>query len=204
LPVIERIADEMDVPVSIDTSKAGVARAALEAGAMMINDVTALAGDSGMVEVAAEHDCPLCLMHMQGTPRDMQKDPRYEDVVRELVEYFSRRLGWAEERGVAPGNIMIDPGIGFGKKLEHNLEIINNLDSLLSLGRPLLIGLSRKSFIGMIMDNEHGDRLAGTIAGNVIAMEKGVSIFRVHDVEANRRALEVAAAARWSHTGGRA
>ncbi|GBE57283.1 dihydropteroate synthase [bacterium BMS3Abin01] len=193
LPVVERIASELDVPVSIDTSKAKVAREALQAGAAMINDVTALTGDRKMVSVAADYGCPLCLMHMRGTPRNMQRRPRYRDVVSELIEFFHQRVEWAAARGVARGNIIIDPGIGFGKGLEHNLTLLNHLDSFLSLGRPLLVGVSRKSFIGMIAGKQAGDRLPGTIAANVFALERGARIFRVHDVAENRQALEVAA-----------
>lgn len=193
LPVVEKIASELDVPVSIDTSKAKVAREALQAGAAMINDVTALAGDRKMAAVAADHGCPLCLMHMQGTPRDMQRHPRYRDVVGELIEFFHQRIEWAVARGIARGNIIIDPGIGFGKDLEHNLTLLNHLDSFLSLGRPLLVGVSRKSFIGMIAGKQAGDRLPGTIAANVCALERGARIFRVHDVAENRQALQVAA-----------
>lgn len=194
LPLIEGITSRLDLPVSIDTSKAGVARRALEAGATMINDVTGLAGDERMAAVAAEHGCPVSIMHMQGEPGNMQEDPRYEDVVGELVEFFHRRIQWAEEQGIERDNIIIDPGIGFGKNLEHNLLLLRRLDAFLGLGQPLLLGASRKSFIGMIMDDMSGDRLVGSIAANVGAYHKGARLFRVHDVAENLQALRVAAA----------
>lgn len=194
IPVIERLVAELEIPVSVDTYKAEVARAALDAGAVMINDVTALTGDEAMPAVAAEYACPVCLMHMQGSPRNMQQRPSYEDVVAELVDFFHRRVEAARAQGIERDNILIDPGIGFGKTLKHNLTLLNRLDAFLSLGRPLLIGASRKSFIGMVMDDMEKDRLAGTITANVRAFCKGASVFRVHDVAAHVQALEVAAA----------
>ena len=195
IPVIEAIASDSGVPVSIDTSKSEVADAALKAGAVMINDITALRGDERMVEVAARHSCPVCLMHMQGGPASMQKDPRYGDVVAEIIQFFHERIEWAVERGVRRENIILDPGIGFGKKLEHNLAIIRNFESFRSLNRPLMIGASRKSFIGMIMEDDgSGDRLAGTIATSVLAYQKGARLFRVHDVAENCQAIKVTAA----------
>lgn len=190
LPVIEAIASELDVVISVDTSKSGVARAALDAGAAMINDVTGLRNDEEMVAVAAEYRCPVCIMHMQGTPADMQEAPAYDDVVAELVEFFQAAIERAAAKGVARENIILDPGIGFGKKLKHNLRLLKHLDSFLSLGRPLMIGVSRKSFIGMIMDNGAEERLAGTLAANVAAFQKGARIFRVHDVAENYQALK--------------
>lgn len=195
IPVIEAIAPDPGVPVSVDTSKSEVADAALNAGAAMINDITALRGDERMVEVAAAHSCPVCLMHMQGGPASMQKDPRYDDVVAEIIQFFHERIEWAVERGVRRENIILDPGIGFGKKLEHNLAIIRNFESFRSLKRPLMIGASRKSFIGMIMEDDgSGDRLAGTIATSVLAYQKGARLFRVHDVAENCQAIRVTAA----------
>ncbi len=195
LPVIEGLVSRLDRPISIDTSKAGVARRALAAGATMVNDVTGLGGDGEMAAVVAEHGCPVCIMHMQGSPRDMQDDPRYDDVVGELVDFFHRRIEWAAAQGIARENIIIDPGIGFGKTLEHNLILLRRLDAFRSLGQPLLVGASRKSFIGMVTGDMSADRLAGTIAANVQAYGKGARIFRVHDVAANLQALRVAAAA---------
>lgn len=195
IPVIEAIASDQGIPVSIDTSKSEVADASLKAGAAMINDITAMRGDERMVEVAARHGCPVCLMHMQGDPSSMQKEPRYNDVVAEIIQFFHERIEWAEERGVRRENIILDPGIGFGKKLEHNLAIIRNFESFLPLSQPLMIGASRKSFIGMIMeDGAGGDRLPGTIATSVLAYQKGARLFRVHDVAENCQAIKVTAA----------
>jgi len=202
IPVISAIAPELYVPISVDTSKAAVAGAALKAGAAMVNDVTALRGDPDMAAVVVEAGCPVCLMHMQGEPGTMQKDPRYHDVVAEIGAFFEERVAWAVAQGIRRDNIILDPGIGFGKKLEHNLAIIRHFEQFLSLGLPLMIGASRKSFIGMIMEddgssaggssaNVTGGRLPGTIATSVIAYQKGVSIFRVHDVAENCQALKV-------------
>ncbi len=195
IPVIEAIAPELEIPVSVDTGKAAVARAALKAGAAVINDVTALRGDPEMALVAAEANCPLCLIHMLGEPRTMQQDPHYDDVIAEIKSFFEERVEAAVSHGVKRENIILDPGIGFGKTLEHNLEIVRRFDEFLTLGLPLMIGASRKRFIGMISGQEDTDgRLPGTIATNVMALAKGVSIFRVHDVEENYQALKVAAA----------
>jgi dihydropteroate synthase len=195
IPVVEAIVGEHGVPISVDTCKAEVARQALKAGAAMINDTTALRGDEDMAKVVAEFGCPVCLMHMQGTPRNMQADPRYTDVVGEIAEFFQERIEWAVSHGVERDNIILDPGIGFGKKLEHNLAIIKHLDRFLSLDQPLLIGASHKSFLGAIAgDPGTEDRLFGTIATTVLAYQKGARIFRVHDVAGNVQALKVAVA----------
>ncbi|MDO8737005.1 MAG: dihydropteroate synthase [Thermoleophilia bacterium] len=192
IPVIEALAAHPGIPVSIDTSKAAVARAALKAGASMINDVTALRGDSGMAAVAAEASCPICLMHMLGEPRTMQDDPQYGDVIADITAFFLERIDFAVSQGIKRENIIIDPGIGFGKTLVHNLEILRRLDDFGSIGLPLLIGVSRKRFIGMIMGDEGtSERLPGTIAANLMAFEKGARIFRVHDVAENHQALMV-------------
>jgi dihydropteroate synthase len=180
--------------LSIDTSKASVARAALEAGATLVNDVTALRGDPEMVEVVAHAGADLCLMHMLGEPRTMQQDPRYGDVVHEVSAFLEARLAFAVRRGVAEHRIMLDPGIGFGKTIEHNLELLRRLDELVALGRPVVIGTSRKSFLGRITGRSVDERIAGTIATNVLAYERGASVFRVHDVEPVHDALVVAAA----------
>ena len=195
IPVIEAIAPELDGLVSIDTGKAEVARAALAAGAAMINDVTALRGDDEMAGVAAEAQCPVCLMHMLGEPRTMQQDPRYGDVVRDIIDFFRERIGYAVSRGIREDSIILDPGIGFGKTVRHNLEILRRLDEFLVLGRPLLIGASRKSFIGKVSGEEDTQkRLAGTIATTVASYERGARIFRVHDVAENHQALKITAA----------
>lgn len=193
IPVIEAVSG-LGVPVSIDTYKAAVAREALAHGAAVINDITALAGDSEMAAFASREGCPVCLMHMQGTPADMQKNPQYEDVVDEVYTFLKQRIDWAVTRGIEREKIIIDPGIGFGKNLQHNLDLLGRLDSFLSMGRPLMVGLSRKSFIGMISGAESEARLAGTLAANVLSYRQGARIFRVHDVAENRQALDVAAA----------
>ena len=197
VPVIEGLrAEGVRARISVDTAKAEVAAAALEAGATMVNDVTALGGDPAMARLlaGAGDGVALCLMHMRGDPRTMQDDPVYGDVVAEIRDFLAERVRLAGEAGIAPERIVIDPGIGFGKTLAHNLELLRRLEELTVIGRPILIGTSRKSFLGRITDREVGDRLAGTIATNVIALERGATIFRVHDVRPVRDALLVAAA----------
>jgi dihydropteroate synthase len=180
--------------ISIDTSKAAVATAALGAGATLVNDVTALRGDPRMVELIASSGVECCLMHMRGEPRTMQDDPRYDDVVSEVKAFLSQRLAFAVANGVAEEKIILDPGIGFGKTPEHNLELLRRLDELVALGRPVLVGFSRKSFLGRITGREVGERTASTVAVNVLAYERGARLFRVHDVAPTKDALEVAAA----------
>jgi len=182
------------VKVSIDTSKADVAEAALEAGAAMVNDVTAFEGDERMAAVCADAGCEVVLMHMQGTPRTMQENPTYDDVVVDIRDYLARRADVAVAAGVDPARISVDPGIGFGKTVEHNLEILRRLDEFAVLGFPVLIGTSRKSFIGKITGRDVNDRLGATIATNVLALAGGASIFRVHDVAEHAQALKVAQA----------
>lgn len=199
IPVIQAVAAGIDISISIDTSKAVVARAALAAGATMINDVTALRGDPEMATVAAAAGCPVCLMHMLGEPRTMQADPRYQDVVADIDGFFRERVDYATGRGIKPENLILDPGIGFGKTLAHNLTIIRRLDEFTTLGLPLMIGASRKRFIGMITGAQDTQaRLSGTIATSVIAFKKGARIFRVHDVAENYQALKVAEAIEWT------
>jgi dihydropteroate synthase len=200
MPVVRGIlTSRPEAIVSIDTRRAATAEAALDAGAGVVNDVTAL-GDSGMANLAAERGCPIVLMHMLGEPKSMQQDPFYEDVVREVRDFLARRAERAIKAGVVAENIILDPGIGFGKTLEHNLALLNNLDALVELGFPVLVGVSRKSFLGKISYGEPKDRLLGTVLGtvaaNVAAYERGATLFRVHDVRANKEALEVAAAIR--------
>jgi dihydropteroate synthase len=199
-----------DAPqISIDTSKASVARAAVEAGATIVNDVSALRADPAMVEVIAGSGVECCLMHMLGEPRTMQRDPRYGDVVDEVKAFLEERLAFAVGAGVREERIMLDPGIGFGKTVAQNLELLNRLQELTTLGRPLVVGTSRKGFLGRILADAAGagepvdaaSRLPGTIATNVLALERGASVFRVHDVAPVRDALAVAAATldgRWT------
>jgi dihydropteroate synthase len=204
VPVVERILSERpEAVISVDTYRSGTATAALEAGARLINDVTAFRGDPSMASVIKEAACPVILMHMQGEPKTMQKEPHYEDVVREVRDFLAERAEYAVWAGVWPENVIVDPGIGFGKNLEHNLELLRNLDVIVDLGFPVLIGASRKSFIERItgVQEEPKDRVSGTLATTVLAYERGATFFRVHDVRANREALAVAEAV--LHTSGR-
>lgn len=196
LPAVRGILeDRPGAIISIDTYRAATASEALEAGAAIINDVTAFRGDPEMVGVVAEAGCPVVLMHMLGEPKTMQKNPYYGDVVREVREFLAERAARAGEVGVAQDKIILDPGIGFGKTLEHNLTLLKNLGAIAELGYPVLVGVSRKRFIGGITGAEAArDRVSGTVAANVLAYQRGASLFRVHDVRANREALEVAEA----------
>jgi dihydropteroate synthase len=190
--------------LSVDTYKAAVAEAAIAAGATLLNDVTALRGDPAMAGLVAEREVDCCLMHMLGEPRTMQLDPRYDDVVSEVASFLEERLAFAVAQGVREDRVLLDPGIGFGKTLEHNLELLRRLDEVVALGRPVVVGTSRKSFLGLLTDRaEPDERLAGTIATNVLALERGAAVFRVHDVAPVREALTVAAATvseRWPRT----
>ncbi len=199
MPVVQGIlAARPEAVVSIDTYRASTAESALDAGASVVNDVTAL-GDPRMAHLVAERECLLVLMHMRGEPKSMQRDPHYEDVVREVRDFLARRAERAVGAGVDEENIVLDPGIGFGKTLRHHLELLNNLDVLVQLGFPVLVGASRKSFLGKILGSESPkDRLFGTVATNIVAYERGATLFRVHDVRANKEALAVAAAIRRS------
>ena len=186
--------DGPGVPVSIDTSKAAVAAAALDAGAEIVNDVTALRADPELAGLCAERGCEVVLMHMLGEPRTMQEDPVYEDVVAEVKDFLRGRIEAAVAAGIAEERISVDPGIGFGKTVEHNLELLRGLGELRELGRPLVVGTSRKRFIGVLTGREVGERLGGTIASNVLALAAGADVLRVHDVREVREALEVAEA----------
>jgi dihydropteroate synthase len=193
VPVLEALEGS---PVSIDTAKSEVAARALELGAELVNDVTALRGDPELAGVVAEHDAYLCLMHMQGEPRTMQADPRYDDVVSEVVRFLDERLTFAVSQGIPEELICLDPGIGFGKTVEHNFELLRRLHELAALGRPILVGISRKSSLGRIMGDP--DAKTGTTAASVgaavLAYERGASIFRVHDVREHVEALTAARA----------
>ena len=182
------------VPVSIDTSKLVVAEAALDAGASMVNDVTAFGADPQLAALCAERGCEVVLMHMRGTPRTMQENPVYDDVVDDVKGFLAERIAAAVAAGVAEDRIWIDPGIGFGKTLDHNLELLRRLEELASLGRPIVVGTSRKSFIGKLTGREVGDRLGGTVATNVLAAAAGAEMLRVHEVAPMRDALLIAAA----------
>jgi dihydropteroate synthase len=196
LPVVEALAGNVGVPISVDTMKAEVARRTLAAGATIINDVSALRYDEGMVDVVAESGRPVCLMHMKGQPRTMQDDPRYDDVVDEVLHFLEERISWALACGVHEDQIMVDPGIGFGKTVAHNLALLDGLDRFRVLGRPVILGASRKRFLGAILGAEPPDRVIGTVATTVIGYLAGAHIFRVHDVKPNFEALRVALAVR--------
>jgi dihydropteroate synthase len=195
IPVLERL--EGEVPVSIDTSKADVARRALELGAELVNDVTALRSDPELAEVVAERGAYLCLMHMLGEPRTMQRDPRYDDVVAEVASFLEARLAAAVAAGIPEELVCLDPGIGFGKTVEHNFELIRRLDELTAIGRPVVVGISRKSSLGKVLGDP--DATTGTTAASVgaavAAYERGATILRVHDVREHVEALTAAAAA---------
>jgi dihydropteroate synthase len=197
LPVIRGLRREIRVPISIDTYKSGVARAALREGADIVNDISALRFDTEMVELVAAEKVPVVLMHMQGTPRTMQAEARYDDVVREVGDFLALRIQYAVERGVERHRIVVDPGFGFGKTLEHNLALLRGLPELASLGQPLLVGASRKTFIGKILGAEPGERLEGSLAAAVAAVLGGANIIRTHDVKETRRAVRIADAIRF-------
>src|SRR5947209_4192702 len=194
IPVIERLA-QTGAQLSIDTTKAAVAERALAAGATLVNDVSALRFDPALAAVCADAGCDVCLMHMLGEPRTMQRDPRYGGVVAEVRAFLEERLAFAVGSGIAEERILLDPGIGFGKTVEHNLTLLRRLDELVEIGRPVVVGTSRKSFLGKLTGRPQArERAAGTVATNVLALERGATVFRVHDVAANVEALTVAAA----------
>ncbi|MGD8497665.1 MAG: dihydropteroate synthase [Chromatiales bacterium] len=198
LPVIEALRDELPVPVSIDTSKPEVMRAAVAAGAGLINDVRALR-EPGALEAAADCGVPVCLMHMQGEPRSMQQDPSYRDVVAEVREFLEARLATCEQAGIPRARLMVDPGFGFGKTLHHNLALARGLDRLARLGAPLLVGVSRKAMIGALLgDVPIEGRLHGSVAAALLAAASGASVLRVHDVGPTVQALQILAAWRGS------
>jgi dihydropteroate synthase len=192
-PVIEALVAD-GTPISIDTSKAVVAEAALDAGVTMVNDVTALRGDPELADVCAETSCEVVLMHMLGDPRTMQENPTYEDVVDDVKAFLAERIEFAVSRGVDEARIWVDPGIGFGKTAEHNLELHRRLGELTELGRPIAFGSSRKSFIGKLTGAQVDQRVGGTIASNVIAYANGARMLRIHDVGPLRQALTAAEA----------
>jgi len=190
VPVLDRLGGR--IPVSIDTSKADVARAALDRGAILVNDVTALRGDPELAGVVAGAGAYLCLMHMQGEPRTMQAEPRYGDVAAEVAVFLEERLAFAVAQGIPEEGVCLDPGIGFGKTVEQNLELVRRLDVLLALGRPVLVGFSRKSSLRKLTGSD--DLLGASVAAAVAAFERGATILRVHDVKPHVDALTVAGA----------
>src|SRR5215210_273059 len=194
VPVLEAVAEE--VPVSIDTGKAEVARPALELGAELVNDVTALRTDPNLAGVVAEADAYVCLMHMQGEPRTMQLEPRYDDVVSEVAAFLEEPLRFAVDQGIREDRVCLDPGIGFGKTVEHNFELVRRLDEIAAIGRPVLVGFSRKSSLGRILGDPEATTgpLSASIAAAVAAYERGATLLRVHDVKEHVEALTAAEA----------
>ena len=194
IPVVTAVAKSVGVPISIDTSKAAVARAALDAGAVLVNDVTALRGDPSMVDVVARTGAGIILMHMNGTPRTMQQAPRYEDVVGEISDFFEERIRFAMAQGIARRQIILDPGIGFGKLLVHNLTLLAQLQRFLQYECPLLVGVSQKAFLGQLVNRPVQERQWATAAAVAMAVDRGAGILRVHDVRAMKDVVQVAAA----------
>lgn len=195
IPALTEIRRSFQIPISVDTYKPAIAKAAMQAGANIINDITALQRHRDMASVIADHDGGVILMHMQGDPLSMQRNPHYDRLIEDIYEYLEHSIAIAEEAGIDPKKIMIDPGIGFGKTLHHNLELIAHLDRFLPLQKPILLGASRKSFIGNILGSmENEERLEGSLAAAVAAYSKGASVFRVHDVGPTVRALKVTSA----------
>ena len=194
MPVVEALAGRVGVPISVDTMKADVARRALAAGASFVNDVSALRFDPGMLGVIAESGCPVCLMHMRGEPKTMQDEPVYADVVDEVLRFLEERMAVALAAGLREDQLMIDPGIGFGKTVEHNLALLRHLDRFTGFGRPVVLGTSRKRFLGAILGAEPAARTTGTVATTVMGLLAGAHVFRVHDVKPYFEALRVALA----------
>ena len=197
LPVVSGLRREVGVPISIDTYKSEIARAALDAGADIVNDISALRFDPAMTRLVAAEKVPVVLMHMQGTPRTMQQEPKYDDVAREVRDFLAQQLYEALDAGIAAEGVILDPGIGFGKTLEHNLQLLRGLPLLAALAQPLLIGVSRKTFIGKILNLGPDERLEGSLAAGVAAVLGGANILRVHDACETCRAVRIADAIRF-------
>ncbi len=193
-PVLKQIVKELDIPISIDTYKSKVAEYAFDNGAAILNDISGLNADRNMSAILSKYKPAVVIMHMQGTPKTMQSEPDYKDLMREISDYFRKSIDIALQSGLEDKNIILDPGIGFGKTVEHNLYIIRNLEEFKSLGYPLMIGLSRKSFIGKVLGTDVSDRLFGTIASIAIAIKNKVNIVRVHDVKQVKQACEISRA----------
>ena len=191
IPTIEGLASHLTIPISVDTYKSGVAERAVEAGAQIINDISGLHLDPQMVSVAARYDTPLIIMHIRGTPKTMQQNPRYDDLMGEIIAYLREGIARAEEAGVDPQKVIVDPGIGFGKRIEDNLVILDRLDDLTVLGRPILVGTSRKSFIGAVLNLEVHERGIGTLAAVAVSVLKGAHIVRVHEVASVRQVVDM-------------
>ena len=194
LPVVTAVAKAVTVPLSVDTMKSTVARAALEAGAVIINDVTALQADAAMADLVAATGAGVVLMHMRGMPKTMQEAPSYDDVVGEVTEFFRERVKFCRERGIGQDQIVLDPGIGFGKLLVHNLTLLGQLESFAQFGRPILVGVSMKAFIGQVLGRPLEERSWGTAAAIALAVSRGAGILRVHDVRGMKEVVAMAAA----------
>lgn len=191
VPVIEALSQQTEIPISIDTSKAAVAMAAIAAGAQIINDVTGLEGDPEMMSVAIETGAGICAMHMQGTPQTMQDDPIYDNVVEDIFDYLERRKTALLDAGIDPSKICLDPGVGFGKTHEHNLDLLRRAERFLDLGCPILIGHSRKGFIGKLLGNKEANRDTGTLAISMLLAQKGIHILRIHEIAHTTQAMKV-------------
>ncbi len=192
VPLIKLLSENLDIPISCDTYKAEVAEKAIEAGASIINDISAFSLDQNLLSVVKSTKCGYILMHMQGTPDNMQTTPYYNDVIKEILEFFEKKLNFMQDKGISPEKVVIDPGIGFGKRLEDNLKLIKQLDRFQKLGRPICVGTSRKSFIGKILNGVGTEeRLEGSLASMVVAYIGGGRIFRTHDVKESVRVLRV-------------
>ena len=196
IPVIERLSKEIEVPLSIDTYKSIVAKKALDSGASMINDISALRFDSEMKRIAAQYKIPIVLMHIKGTPKNMQDDPYYDDVMKEISSYLKESIRIARDAGIDEDNIIVDPGIGFGKRLEDNLNVLKSLSMLKILGKPILVGPSRKSFIGKVLDLPPEERLEGSLGALAVAIFNGANLVRVHDVKESLRVARLVDAIR--------
>jgi len=191
MPVIDKIAKEVDIPISVDTYKSKIAEEALKNGAVIINDITGLKGDKKMAEVISDNDAIAVLMHMQGSPKNMQESPEYDDLIGDICSDLKESVKLAEMSGIKMENIIIDPGIGFGKTLYQNYEILKKLNEFKSLGFPILIGASRKSFIGNVLSENVENRLEGSLAAAAIAIKNGASIIRVHDVKESKKVIKI-------------
>lgn len=198
LPVITAVCRQVSIPVSVDTTKASVAQRALDAGAAIVNDISALRFDPAIGQVVAKAGAGLVLMHMQGTPKSMQRDPQYCDIIAEVRQFFIERMKTAEDVGIDPEQILLDPGFGFGKNVTHNLTLLMRLDQLAALGRPIVAGVSRKAFIGQVLDRQVGERLMGTAAVVAVAVLRGARIVRVHDVGPMRDVVRMVEAIRYA------
>ena len=192
ISVIKKLREKTDTVISIDTTKSSVADNACTVGANIVNDISGLSFDRGMIDIILKHDCPIILMHILGNPKTMQENPSYNNLISDINNHLLDRANFALNKGVKKHNIILDPGIGFGKKIDDNFSIINNIDQLNDLGYPILIGVSRKSFIGKTLDVDEDNRIEGTIASNIIALDRGCKIFRVHDIIEAKRSLVIA------------